>query len=135
VIPVEFCIDGPPVSQQANSTARLREWKQRVRSAAERAISRLGPPYTGPVRLTIQHFYDGEKPILDGDNMLKPIQDALQGLVYVNDRQVRSSECDQLKIDRPFSMPGVSAVLALSLIEGREFVHIKVDFPREELRR
>ena len=137
MLPIEFCIEGPPVSQQSRSRPRLREWKQRVREAALCAIPENAEVYCGSVRITVQHFYEGEWPVADGDNTLKPIQDALSGIVYVDDRQVVTSEFDRRRLDEPCRMPGVSAVLALSLIAGREFLHIRVDYPRDpaELRR
>jgi crossover junction endodeoxyribonuclease RusA len=46
------------------------------------------PPYGGPLKLTLVYYHEKEVVLIDHDNMIKPIQDALSGLVYLNDRQI-----------------------------------------------
>jgi len=41
-----------------------------------------------PVRLTICYYHDRVAIRLDNDNLVKPIQDALNGLVYEDDRLI-----------------------------------------------
>ena len=63
------------------------DWRQRVRHAAATAWPADRPPIAVAVRLQITHY--GERPGVDIDNLIKPIQDALQGVAYHDDRQVK----------------------------------------------
>lgn len=83
-LPLEFVIDGPPVSQQTRRRRRLTEWKQDVREAAGRHWS--GEPAQGRVMVGTTYFFSGHAP--DVDNVPKPILDALNTLVYADDSQV-----------------------------------------------
>ena len=60
------------------------------------------------------------------DNLKKPVQDALQGIAYYNDRQVTDSEGRRRNINDPFRVRYISAALALAFSNGRPFVHIEV---------
>jgi crossover junction endodeoxyribonuclease RusA len=71
------------------------------------------------------YYYIGAGPRLDGDNMIKPIQDALEGLVYVNDRQVHEPHARMINLDQA-TIPDVSPVLAEGLSLGEEFLHISI---------
>lgn len=108
-----------------------------MRHAAQQAMPNGAQLYAGPVRVVITYYHDGERPIVDTDNIIKPIQDALSGVVYVDDRQVTNSDCGRCRIDEALRVRGMSVALALAFSAGREFVHIKVDHPRDpqELRR
>jgi Holliday junction resolvase RusA-like endonuclease len=48
--------------------------------------SREALPTTNSVAIEIINFYEGRAP--DADNIAKPIQDALNGLIYADDAQV-----------------------------------------------
>ncbi|WP_419553313.1 RusA family crossover junction endodeoxyribonuclease [Candidatus Poriferisodalis sp.] len=85
-LPFEFCIEGPPVSQQANKKARRRDWRDAVRSAA-RSEWDSSQPIDGPVAVTINYIYEDAS--LDVDNVPKPILDALNNLVYPDDESHR----------------------------------------------
>lgn len=91
VLPFEFVIDGPPVSQQARRRERVRQWRDEVRRVAERHWPTGELPVTRPIMLTIIHFYDNVS--MDIDNIPKPILDALKGLVYLDDEQITDVVC------------------------------------------
>jgi Holliday junction resolvase RusA-like endonuclease len=78
----------------------------------------------GDVRLRVTYY--SERAAIDGDNLLKPIQDALEGVVYVNDRQVIQAEVRHLDIDDPVRVRYIPSELALAFSDGRPFVHIEV---------
>ena len=88
-------------------------------------------PYQGPVRLLITVYYDSEPPTIDLDNISTPIQNALSGVAYLDDRQVVHSDCARVPIDHPCCFRFVSPVLAHAFSVGHEFVHVKVDHPRD----
>jgi crossover junction endodeoxyribonuclease RusA len=123
----EFTVDGPPISQQAHSRARLQEWKAAVRTAASRAWGDAAPLQV-PVRIRVTYFFDGYAPH-DCDNIAKPIQDALQGLVYTNDRLVVNGTGRKFNINGPLKVRHMSVTLALAFSRGTPFVHVEVDWP------
>ena len=84
-LPLEFVVDGPPVSQQTRKRGRLSGWKRDVRNVAGQHWSGE-PPVQGKVMVGITYFFTGQSP--DVDNIPKPILDALNTLVYTDDSQV-----------------------------------------------
>jgi hypothetical protein len=82
----EVCVHGLAVSAQSGNRPRLGAWKRHVMNVA--AAAWVGsPPLGGDLELHVFHYAD----VLLGDldNLNKPIQDALQAIVFVNDRQVK----------------------------------------------
>lgn len=118
----DVCVHGQPISGQTARRDLLDAWKQRVRWACEARWN--SPPLQGNVRLRVT-FY-GERVRIDVDNLKKPIQDALQGLVYLDDRQVTDSEGRRRDINNAFRVRYMSAALALAFSDGRPFVHIEI---------
>lgn len=110
----------------------MQAWKRRVRSAC--GAAQVGRPVLdGNVILRVTHFCD--TPIGDVDNLVKPIQDALQGVVYINDSQVRDVIGNRRNINASFKIRFMSMVLASAFSDGHPFVHIRVwhSLKREEL--
>ena len=50
-------------------------------------------------------------------------------IVYEDDRQIVQAELVHLRIDSPFSIPGVSEVLMTSLRAGKQFVYVRIEDP------
>src|SRR4051794_17837424 len=107
---VEFIVDGPPISSQTKDKASLNTWKQAIRAEAAKGWG-TQPPLTGKLKCTIINFHEGADPSLDDDNMVKPIRDALNQLVYWDDSQITYSETIQVSIDAPIKIRRASAVL------------------------
>jgi Holliday junction resolvase RusA-like endonuclease len=122
---VEFIVEGSPVSHQTRNKRALGKWKGQVRAAAARAWSQL--PMTGLLQCTIVHFFAGPDASLDDDNMVKPIRDAMNGLVYTDDRQIRHSYHAQLSNDGRYQIKGGSKVVVDALREGKVFVYIRIE--------
>jgi crossover junction endodeoxyribonuclease RusA len=91
VDPFEFFVEGPPLSQQTRNSERLREWKEYVRAEAAKLWLNQ-PPVELPLKLTVVYYHDRQSVLIDHDNMIKPIQDALAGLIYENDRQITDAQ-------------------------------------------
>jgi Holliday junction resolvase RusA-like endonuclease len=89
MLPFELIIYGVPVSQQTRRRDRLHEWKMFVRKEAEEYWIVGELPYAENVIMKITYFYDTVS--MDVDNIPKPISDALNGLVYIDDEQVTDS--------------------------------------------
>lgn len=67
-----------------------------------------------------------ERRIADRDNLMKPIQDALQSMAYVNDMQVKDSTSNWRNINGAFVIRFVSLSLASAFSRGQEFLHIRI---------
>jgi len=62
----------------------------------------------------------------DLDNLLKPIQDALQGIAYNDDKQVRELKGARRDIDASYKVRFMPLVLGAAFADGRPFIHIRV---------
>ncbi len=121
-VPFEFVIPGPPVSQQGKASARAR-WRQDVESAA-RAQWTGGGPDGGAVSVKITYFFVGDAP--DVDNIPKPILDALNGLVFVDDRQVTDLLSRKRDLRNTLRIPDPPPTLLSYLGHMMPILHISV---------
>lgn len=124
MLPFEFTIQGPPVSHQTRNRARLQQWKQDVRVAAQTRVSAGVAPSPDAVQITITYYYEGDSP--DVDNIIKPIQDALNGLVFVDDAQVSETKSRKRPLNGSYQIKGASGVLLQGFAAGLGFLHIRV---------
>ncbi|PIG93925.1 hypothetical protein CSQ79_09650 [Gloeocapsopsis sp. IPPAS B-1203] len=128
----EFIVDGPPVSQQTRRRERLREWKIYVRQEAEKFWSSKQKITTGLVMLQVTYFYDSIA--IDVDNIVKPIQDAIIGLAYVDDEQVTDVLVRKRDLSGNFKIENMTSTLAEGFARGNEFLHIVImDAPDQEV--
>lgn len=127
MLPFEFIDVCTPLSHQTKNRRRLQEWKLLVRESAQLTWPATTSPTTGELRITVQYFHERSSSRIDGDNMLKPIQDALTGLLYSDDSQIIDSITHKRNIDGAFQVRGISAVLAEGFIRGDEFVYVRLD--------
>lgn len=123
----EFIVAGPPISYQTRRSIRLQTWKQIVRTAAIRRWPPAAPPLKNRLKLTVCYYHDGIAVRMDNDNMVKPIQDALIGLVYEDDRQITDIQVRKTDINGSFHVRGMSPVLAEGFINGKDFLYIRVE--------
>jgi crossover junction endodeoxyribonuclease RusA len=123
---LEFTVLGPPVSPQTRERANLIAWKTTIRAEA---ASHWGthPPLVRKLKCTIINFHEGADASLDDDNMVKPIRDAMNGLVYVDDSQISYSETIHVSIDAPIKLRRASAVLLAAYSRGDEFLYVRID--------
>jgi crossover junction endodeoxyribonuclease RusA len=130
--PFEFVIPQRPVSQQARRQQRLREWKEFVANHARLAMPVPRDLATDPVAVRLLYLYD--EAALDIDNILKPIQDALIGVVWQDDSIVTDVEIRRRWRQTAFTINAVSPVLAAGLALGGEFVYISItDAPPQDV--
>jgi crossover junction endodeoxyribonuclease RusA len=127
MLPFEFIIPGPPLSYQTRNRGRLSAWEATVRKAAAQRWPAGKPPATGRLQITVVYYHEAVTVDLDNDNMLKPIQDALNGLVYQDDNQITDTRVRKASLDGSFKVRRMSAVLAEGFIKGNEFLYIKVE--------
>ena len=125
MLPFEFIVDGPPVSQQTRRQERLRSWRATVRQEAERYWSIGEMPTLESIVLRIWYFYEDIS--VDIDNIVKPIQDALNGLVYIDDDQVTDLIVRKRNLSENFKVINLSGVLAEGFNRENEFLYIVVE--------
>jgi Holliday junction resolvase RusA-like endonuclease len=103
-----------------------------VRQEAEKYWSSEQKTATGLVMLQITYFYDSVK--IDVDNIVKPIQDAIIGLAYVDDDQVTDVLVRKRNLSGNFTVENMTSTLAEGFARGNEFLHIVViDDPDQEV--
>jgi len=130
MLPFEFTIEGPPVSQQTRRRERLVPWRAAVRTAAEDLWPSGSIPLDQELSLTIAYFYEGAP--TDVDNIVKPILDSLKGLVYEDDRQITDLISRRRPLAGLFRIEVISPILAEALNRGREFLYVRITEPPEE---
>lgn len=64
---------------------------------------------------------------MDNDNMVKPIQDALNGLAYADDRQVTDMRVRKTRLDGIFRVRGMSIIMAEGFVRGTEFLYVRIE--------
>lgn len=130
VLPWDFVVIGTPLSVQASGRSKAR-WKAAVQAAAQAAWPLGEAPLTDKLQIQVTCFHDSAPP-LDADNMLKPIQDALNGLVYKDDRQLTDTHGALRDLNDRYLLKGVTPALAAGFVAGVPFVHIRVDVPPDQ---
>lgn len=77
------------------------------------------------MKLTGVYYHERHSVLIGHDNMIKPIQDALAGLVYKNDRQITDAHTRETNIDGQFRVRHLSPVYARAFASGKEFMDIR----------
>src|SRR4026209_2153451 len=118
---IEFAVMGTPLSQQASS-GRKAAWKSQVAGEATGA-STFG--YICPLRVTLAYFC----PVLgvDIDNIVKPILDAMKGILYQDDRRIVQVHSLAIEFADAARIANVTTAIAAGLAGGGDFVLVRVD--------
>ncbi|SFJ60005.1 RusA family crossover junction endodeoxyribonuclease [Planctomicrobium piriforme] len=128
----EFVIPRRPLSVQAKNAKHRQEWKDYVHDLARQAWPEDELLVQSPVCLTLIVIY--ESVIIDVDNVIKPIQDALRNVVYFDDSLVSDVISRRRNLNTQFVLENVSPVLAHGLELAAEFVYVCVtDAPPQEI--
>ncbi len=120
----EFVVLGPPVSNQSPGP-NLTTWRGTVAGAA--TLGWPNPPLAGELKAVIINFYASTRPSVDVDNMSKPILDAMQNIVYADDRQIVQAEIAHLEIGAAFVILGVRPIIVRSIQSGNQFVYVRIE--------
>lgn len=121
----EFTVPGPPLSHQTRDRRKLAAWRDAVRDAAAEHWDRPAL-LRQSLRIVVTYYHEGPAVRIDGDNLLKPIQDALTGLIYEDDRQITDASVRKTDIDGEFRIRGKSMLLLEAFSHGDEFLHITI---------
>ncbi len=82
--------------------------------------------------LQITYFYDSVA--MDVDNIVKPIQDAIIGLAYVDDDQVTDVLVRKRDLSGNFKVKEMTSTLAEGFARRNEFLYVVViDAPDQEV--
>lgn len=124
--PFEFFVEGVPVSLQNKGRRSLREWKGLVRQRYEMHLLPGHWATESGVFVTIFYFPDAR---MEGDidNIVKPILDAMNGTLYMDDRQVERVVVQKFEPGRMQTFINPTEVLASTLERERPIVYIRVD--------
>src|SRR5690242_6005727 len=126
MLPFEFTVPGPPVSHQSGNKSKLAAWRKMVRAAAAGKWGKRAAR-AEPLKISVTYYHEGGAIRIDNDNMVKPIQDALIGLVYDDDRLVTDTVVRKTSIDGLFRVRSASLVLLEAFARGDEFLHVIID--------
>lgn len=120
----EFLIPRRPVSSQAKDNKHLQAWKNFVCAEAGRIWS--GTPHNGShLHLTLVYVCDDSP--ADVDNIIKPIQDALVGLVYDDDFLIDDVEAHRRPLTDTFDIAACPSPLVNGILSGTECVYVRVN--------
>jgi Holliday junction resolvase RusA-like endonuclease len=122
IIYFEFLIPRRPVS--TNNDKRRQEWIRLVNKEAKKFWTGSSPIKDANLQLTLIYLCRDNPP--DTDNIIKPIQDALNKLVYEDDRLVSDVESHRRFLSEPIDITNLPLLLQEGVIIGEECVYVKV---------
>lgn len=100
------------------------EWKDFVRLHAGKYWTDLPPIQDSQLRLTLVYLCDESPP--DIDNIIKPIQDALIGLVYEDDSLIADVDSHKRFLSDPHDMAKWPNLLLEGALQGQECVYVRI---------
>ena len=124
MFPIEFIFNGPPLSLQSKNKARKRNYKTMISAEALNVLPADFVPTTDEVEIIITYYYENQSG--DVDNIIKPIQDSLNGVIYVDDEQVVDSRSRRKDINGSYKIRSVSAKILEGFSRGTDFIHVKI---------
>jgi Holliday junction resolvase RusA-like endonuclease len=113
------------MSLQTNSRPRFQAWKDQVRAQAAKVWAGRRILSEGDFHLTIVHLHHGVS-TLDVDNIIKPIQDALEGVVLSNDKLVSDVESHRRMAGGQFESARLPELLMAALDSSRDCVYVRL---------
>jgi crossover junction endodeoxyribonuclease RusA len=123
---LEFLIPRRPLSLQAKRQS-LQAWKVFVRAEAAR-VWNSPVIQTGDLQLTLVYLSDISPP--DTDNIVKPIQDALVGLVFSDDALIADVDSHRRSLNGTFDLTQLPQLVLAGIATGHECVYVQVSTSR-----
>jgi hypothetical protein len=131
--PVEFVVEGTPVSQQSGNPRAKDEWKERIRAASRLVLPEGHWVTYARVSVTIFHFPEVE---MEGDldNIVKLFLDAMSQHIYGDDVQVERIVVQKFEPGRIFQFALPPETLEHALRRQKPVTYVRVSTsPFEEL--
>lgn len=123
--PLEFIVQGTPVSLQCKRTIAKDDWKGRVRDASYNVLPEGHFSTEAPISITLFYFPATEMQG-DVDNIVKPILDALSQHIYADDKQVERVWVQKFEPGRIFEFTNPSEVLSEALDGEKPLLFIRL---------
>jgi crossover junction endodeoxyribonuclease RusA len=117
-----FLIPRRPLSLQAKRR-NLQIWKGFVRAEAAKLWNSPAID-AGDLQLTLVYLFDLSPP--DTDNIVKPIQDALVGLVFTDDALIADVESHRRWLNATFDLTLLPPLILAGIASGQECVYVQV---------
>jgi Holliday junction resolvase RusA-like endonuclease len=120
---IEFVVPKRPVSIQAKNPKTLQEWKDFVYGralSARRGAPRVGIRY----KFTLVHLSEEDPP--DINNVIKPVEDALNGLAYPDDKHVVDVTGHRRPISEGIDVTHLPVLLRDAVFLGAECIYVRV---------
>ncbi len=111
------------LSLQAKRSS-LQAWKAFVKAEASKTWTRTLLSEDLDLHLTLVYLYDRDP--LDVDNIIKPIQDALVGLIYEDDQQITDVQAHRRHLRGTFDILKFPDLLLQGLYTGSECVYVRI---------
>jgi Holliday junction resolvase RusA-like endonuclease len=124
----EMLIPYRPLSHQVKNRKHLQEWKDRVYGRARDAWKGVPCSVQG-IHLTLVYLCDDSP--ADIDNIIKPIQDALVGVVLADDFQVTDVDSHRRYLSDRINITNLPSLLRQGVISGAECVYIRIAFAKK----
>jgi crossover junction endodeoxyribonuclease RusA len=120
---VEFVVLGTPSTAQTGRARAKRRaaWKEKV-AAAARARWQAAPLGFGVEASVVIVYFHVDRVVADVDSIIKPILDALTGVVYMDDKQVVQVTARRTPLSGMRIFPSGNAEVVAGLAKGDDFV-------------
>ncbi len=126
--PFEFIVPRRPLSHQAKKAVHKQAWKAFVHAQANNQWTG-NPISTGSLRFTM--VYLCEEDPADINNLIKPVQDALIGLIYTDDNLVVDVQGHLRMVNDLIDLTDLSPMLQSALLLGTACVYVRIDLSKE----
>lgn len=108
-------IPGRGYSHTSEHSSIYKEKIQRI------AHDKIKKPYYGNVEIQVEYLYRNKNERLDGDNLLKTICDALNGVAYFDDSQLIEHRIRTINMNDSFEIKGLPLTQQIAdLFSNRE---------------
>lgn len=119
----ELLIPRRPVSHQAKNRQNYQAWKDYVYGRARQAWQGT-PLIDSNLRLTLVYLCDDDP--ADIDNIIKPIQDALVGVVIADDFQITDVDSHRRFLTEAIDITYLPKMLIEGILLGHECVYVRI---------
>lgn len=120
----EFIVPRRPVSHQAKDRHHKQQWRDFVYGRAFQKWK--GTPVSDEaLRFTLVYLCEEDPP--DINNIIKPVQDALIGLVYSDDSLIVDIQGHLRMADEIIDIIGLPPLLQDAVINGTDCLYVRVD--------
>lgn len=123
-IDIKFAVEGTPLSLKAKNPSRG-IWQEKVRNAAQRVLPENWELCDEELSMTIYDF-PTDLPEGDVDNIIKRIQDSLNGTVYVDDKVIRRVVAHRFLPEEYENSTDLPELISEAIINDPPFVFLSI---------